>query len=71
MVPSIQLFEDEFRTRCFIGDALDIIVNSVLKFVDAPDSSEEFRVFNLTSGNILSRMEFGEVRKLAALPCFL
>jgi hypothetical protein len=59
---AVQLFEDEFRTPCFIGDALDIIVNSVLKFVDAPDS-EEFRVFNLTSGHTLSRMEFGEVRK--------
>ena len=63
---AVHLFEDEFRTPCYINDALDIIVNSALKFVDCRGMAGS-RVFNLTSGHTISRFEFGKVRISASI----
>ena len=56
---SFKLFIDEWRTPCFIGDCLDIIMRAMLKFSADPLASGS-RIFNLTSGQTLTRFEFGK-----------
>lgn len=56
---NVGLFIDEWRTPCFIGDCLDIIMRAMLKFSAEPNASGS-RLFNLTSGQALTRFEFGE-----------
>ncbi|XRB17863.1 hypothetical protein RI054_16g77080 [Pseudoscourfieldia marina] len=53
-----ELFVDEWRTPCFIHDLLDIVVRATFKFTAHPAAGGS-RIFNLTSGHTLTRLEFG------------
>lgn len=65
------LFDDEFRTPVYIEDASHIIVGAALKFAREPHA-EGSRVFNLTSGEVITRYEFGlEICKAFGFDCKL
>jgi len=52
------LFVDERRTPCHMDDCVEIIFRALLKFTAKPRALGS-RVFNLTSGDSVTRYEFG------------